>query len=178
MVDLDLFFSPFVIYGIAMGIGILLYLWARTFAPRPADAGSTDTSKMKGVGGRNPVVGIAFAIFVLGLIGVPATAGFVGKALIFLTGMSTLTWSGVILALVLAANSALSLGYYVPLLSTILFSGHNGEGQGGAQVNKIPLSGTIAVALLALVTVILGFFPGAITGWLGSALAYFPWGVI
>jgi proton-translocating NADH-quinone oxidoreductase chain N len=143
-----------------------------------ANAGSSETARMKGVGGRHPVVGIAFSIFVLGLIGVPATAGFVGKALIFLTGMSTLTWGGVLLALVLAANSALSLGYYVPLLSTILFSGHNGEGQGGAQVNKIPLSGTIAVALLALVTVILGFFPGAITGWLGSALAYFPWGVI
>jgi NADH-quinone oxidoreductase subunit N/multicomponent Na+:H+ antiporter subunit D len=102
----------------------------------------------------------------------------VGKALIFLTGMSTLTWSGVVLALVLAANSALSLGYYVPLLSTILFSGHGGEGHGGVMVKRIPLSGTIAVAALAFATVALGFFPEAITGWLGTASAYFPWGVI
>ncbi len=143
-----------------------------------ANAGSSDTSRMKGVGGRHPVVGIAFAIFILGLIGVPATAGFVGKALIFLAGMSTLSWGGVILALVLAANSALSLGYYVPLLSTVLFSGHGGEGHGAAVVKRIPLSGTIAVALLALATVILGFFPGVIAGWLGSASAFFPWGVI
>ena len=83
-----------------------------------------------------------------------------------------------ILALVLAANSALSLGYYVPLLSTILFGGHGGEGHGGALVNRIPLSGTIAVALLALAAVALGFFPGVITGWLGSATAVFPWAVI
>ena len=76
-----------------------------TFSRR--NAGSTNTSRMKGAGGRNPVVGVAFSIFILGLIGVPATAGFVGKALIFLTSMSTLTWGGVILALVLAANSAL-----------------------------------------------------------------------
>jgi len=92
--------------------------------------------------------------------------------------MSTLTWGGVILALVLAANSALSLGYYVPLLSAVLFGGHGGEGHGGAPAKGIPLSGTIAVVLLALVTVVLGFFPWVITGWLGSAPAFFPWGGI
>ena len=143
-----------------------------------ADAGSTETSRMKGVGGRNPVVGVAFAIFILGLVGVPATAGFVGKALIFLAGMSTLTWGGVALALVLAANSALSLGYYVPLVSTIFFGGDAGEGHGAPPGKRIPLPGTIAVVLLALATVALGFFPGAIAGWLGTASAYFPWGMI
>jgi proton-translocating NADH-quinone oxidoreductase chain N len=143
-----------------------------------AESGSPECSRMRGSGGRNPVVGVAFSIFILGLIGVPATAGFVGKALIFLTGMSTLAWGGVALALILAANSVLSLGYYVPLLSTVLFSGHGDEGHGAGTARRgIPLSGAIAVALLALVTVVLGFFPGAFLGWLGSALTFFPWGV-
>jgi NADH-quinone oxidoreductase subunit N/multicomponent Na+:H+ antiporter subunit D len=143
-----------------------------------ADSGSPECSRMRGSGSRNPVVGVAFSIFILGLIGVPATAGFVGKALILLTGMSTLTWGGVALALVLAGNSVLSLGYYVPLLSTVLFSGHGEEGHGGSAARKgIPLSGAIAVALLALATVVLGFFPGAFFGWLGSGVAFFPWGV-
>jgi proton-translocating NADH-quinone oxidoreductase chain N len=144
-------------------------------------SGSSDIARMQGVGGRHPVTGIAFSIFILGLIGVPATAGFAGKALIFFTGMSTLAWGGVILALVLAANSALSLGYYVPLLSTLLFSGNGEEGHGGGwgtPARGIPASGAIAVALLALVTVLLGFFPGVVTGLLGGATAYFSWVVI
>jgi proton-translocating NADH-quinone oxidoreductase chain N len=143
-----------------------------------ADSGSPECSGMKGSGGRNPVVGIAFSIFILGLIGVPATAGFVGKALIFLTGMSTLAWGGVALSLVLAANSVLSLGYYVPLLSTVLFGGHGEGARGAGPAGKgVPLSGVVAVVLLASAVVLLGFFPGAFFGWLGSALAFFAGGV-
>jgi len=141
-----------------------------------AAAGSSETARMEGIGGRNPAVGVAFSIFVLGLAGVPATAGFVGKALIFLAGMSTVSRGGVILALVLAGNSALSLGYYVPLLSTVLFGGH-GAGSPESTGRSIPATGVISVVLLAIATVLLGFFPGIIAGWLGSAAAYFPWKV-
>jgi NADH:ubiquinone oxidoreductase subunit 2 (subunit N) len=144
-------------------------------------SGSPDIARMQGAGARHPVTGIAFAIFILGLIGVPATAGFAGKALIFFTGMSTLAWGGVILALVLAANSVLSLGYYVPLLSTLLFGGSGEAGHAGGEsspARRVPVSGAIAVALLALVTVVLGFFPDAVTGLLAGAMAYFSWGVI
>ena len=44
----DLVFSPFVLYAIAMGIGLLVYLWARSIAPRPGDAGD---KRMPYVGG-------------------------------------------------------------------------------------------------------------------------------
>jgi NADH-quinone oxidoreductase subunit N/multicomponent Na+:H+ antiporter subunit D len=100
----------------------------------------------------------------------------VGKALIFLAGMSTVSWGGVILALVLAGNSALSLGYYVPLLSTVLFGGHGEADSPEPTRRSIPATGVIAVVLLAIATVLLGLFPGLIAGWLGSAAAYFPWG--
>ncbi|HMA05641.1 MAG TPA: proton-conducting transporter membrane subunit, partial [Methanomicrobiales archaeon] len=181
-------FGIAVTYGLATGILAALF-YAVAYGLMKAGAflsadllsaasGTTEVAGMKGAGGRHPVTGIAFSIFILGLIGVPATAGFAGKALIFLAGMSTLTWGGVILALVLAGNSILSLGYYVPLLSTVLFTGHGEPGTGGITEKRIPPSGAIAVALLALATVLLGFFPLAVTGWLGSAAAFFPWGVI
>ena len=142
-----------------------------------AAAGSTEAPGMRGIGSRYPVIGAAFAILILGLIGVPATAGFIGKSLILFTGMATLSWAGVALALILVANSALSLGYYVPVLSTVLFGGHGGDGRGLTPSAGIPLSGTIAVVLLTLATVLLGFFPGALAGALGSTPALLPWGV-
>ena len=44
----DLLLSPFVIYLAALGIGGLVYLWARGIAPRPADSGD---KRMPYVGG-------------------------------------------------------------------------------------------------------------------------------
>jgi NADH:ubiquinone oxidoreductase subunit 3 (subunit A) len=48
MAGYELAFSPFVLYAIAMGIGLLVYLWARSLAPRPADIGD---KRMPYVGG-------------------------------------------------------------------------------------------------------------------------------
>jgi len=44
----DLLLSPFVIYAVALGFGLLVYLWARRIAPRPADSGD---KRMPYVGG-------------------------------------------------------------------------------------------------------------------------------
>lgn len=136
--------------------------------------GSGETEKMRGVAARHPVVGVSFAIFILGLVGVPATVGFLGKLLVFEAGMATNTVGGVVLALILAANSALSLGYYVPILSTTMFSGRGAThaapaaaADGGEE--RLPLSTSAAVAVLAGVTIYLGLFPQTLLGWLEGA---------
>ena len=142
-------------------------------------AGSPEIQQMKGLGARFPVIGIAFTIFILGLIGVPATAGFLGKLLIFQSGMATATIGGVILALILAGNSALSLGYYVPLLSILLFGGHH-EADDPIRVRSatMALSTTVSIVALALTTVYLGLFPHVLFEWISHAAGQlFVWGV-
>jgi proton-translocating NADH-quinone oxidoreductase chain N len=142
-------------------------------------AGSPDLPRMRGLGARFPLMGIAFTIFVLGLIGVPPTAGFLGKLLVFQSGMTTSSPGGVILALILAGNSALSLGYYVPVLSTLLFRG-NREGDepvraGGA---TMALSTSAGIVALALATIYLGLFPLGIFDWISRAAGQLlTWGV-
>jgi proton-translocating NADH-quinone oxidoreductase chain N len=130
-----------------------------------AAAGSPEIERMRGLGARHPVLGVSFALFVFGLIGVPATAGFLGKFLLFQAGMESLALGGVVLALVLAANSALSLGYYVPLLSTLLFGGH---GSTSGQATRMPRAASASVVALAAATVVLGFFPQLVLRWIGT----------
>ena len=134
------------------------FLSADAFARR---AGSFNVAEMKGLGARYPVLGVSFLIFVMGLIGVPFTCGFLGKLLLEQAGMVTSMMSGVILALVLALNSAISLGYYVPVLSTLLFRGKGPEDQEimVERPKKIPVSVISAVVCLAIITVYLGLFP-------------------
>jgi len=140
------------------------------------DAGSFETDKMKGMGARHPFLGISFAIFIFGLIGVPFTNGFLGKMLLEQAGMVTSMMSGVVLALILALNSAISLGYYVPVISTLLFSSVEG-GQCPVRLKPVPLGALTAVIFLAIVTVYFGLFPESFN-WISHASEQiFTWGV-
>ena len=140
-------------------------------------AGSFRVTEMKGLGAGHPVLGISFLIFVMGLIGVPFTCGFLGKMLLEQAGMITSMASGVVLALVLALNSALSLGYYVPVLSTLLFKGkaHGGSSVREETTKKIPVSIISAVLCLAIITVYLGLFPESFDWISHSANQLFTW---
>jgi len=141
-----------------------------------ADAGSFETDKMKGIGARHPFLGISFAIFIFGLIGVPFTNGFLGKMLLEQAGMVTSMMSGVVLALILALNSALSLGYYVPVISKLMFSSAE-KGQCPVRLKPVPLGALFAVIFLAIVTVYFGLFPESFT-WISHAAGQiFTWGV-
>jgi NADH:ubiquinone oxidoreductase subunit 2 (subunit N) len=134
---------------------------------------------MKGIGTHYPVIGVAFTIFILGLIGVPATGGFLGKLLVFQSGMTVSTVGGLALVLILAGNSVLSLGYYVPVLSTILFKSHH-EGHESARVadTALALSISVGVVILALATIYLGLFPAALYDWISRAAGQlYTWGV-
>jgi len=81
--------------------------------------------------------------------------------------MVTSMMSGVILALILALNSALSLGYYVPIISTLMFYGSE-EDRCPISRKTIPLPVVSAVVFLAVVTVYMGLFPASFD-WISHA---------
>ena len=56
MTTADILTSPFVIFGVAIAIGYLMYFWSRTIAPTPAGGGD---KRMPYVGGE-PAVAQAF----------------------------------------------------------------------------------------------------------------------
>ena len=131
------------------------------------DAGSFRTARMGGLGARHPLLGLSMVVFVFGLIGVPFTSGFLGKLLLEQAGMVTSMMSGVVLALILALNSAVSLGYYIPVISTLLFCGTDKD-TCPVTIKPLPLTVVSAVVFLALVTVYLGLFPESFD-WISNA---------
>jgi len=137
-------------------------------------AGSSETARMEGLGACYPFMGVAFTIFILGLIGLPATAGFFGKLLVFQAAVAASTSVGLAFALILVANSALSLGYYVPVLSTLMFKGSRAR---PVKDVVVPLSISLSVVALAVVTVYLGLFPQTLFSWIAQASSsLLPWG--
>lgn len=119
----------------------------RAFGTRNLDA-------LRGAGRNVPWVGLSFGVFVLGLAGVPPTAGFLSKLFLATGAMAAGNVLGVFLVVALIANSVLSLAYYVPAL-TGLFSG-NSPRAGGRRLS-VAITGPV-VALAALV-LLFGLWP-------------------
>ena len=77
----------------------------------------------------------------------------------------------------LSLNSALSLGYYVPIISTLMFSWDGRATSAPSVGNQFPSRWLTAVVFLAIVTVYFGLFPESFT-WISHAAGQiFTWGV-
>ncbi len=70
----------------------------------------TGLNSLHGLWKRSPLAAVALLVFMFSLVGIPPTAGFVGKLLIF---NDALTANMTPLAVALAINSILSIYYYV-----------------------------------------------------------------
>jgi NADH-quinone oxidoreductase subunit N len=108
--------------------GALFYLLAYTFSNlgafaiamtvERADGTGTNIEDFKGLGKRNPVLAGMMAIFLFSLAGVPMTAGFVGKWLVF---QPTLQAGLAPLAVIGVLTSVVSAYYYVRITINMFF---------------------------------------------------------
>jgi NADH-quinone oxidoreductase subunit N len=71
---------------------------------------------LRGLGKRNPFLAIVAVVSILSLAGIPPTAGFIGKYMVFSHAWNDWWWL-VIIALI---NSAISIYYYLRMLGTIV----------------------------------------------------------
>ncbi len=116
---------------------------------------------LNGAARRYPVVAFCFSLAVLGLGGLPPLAGFMSKWQIFVAGFATANPAVMALVIFAALNSVLSLGYYAPLINRMY------RYQADAQVTtggQIPVTMLIPLVLLAVVVVVLGFWPALVSG--------------
>ncbi len=108
--------------------GLLMYLLAYLFTNIGAFAiiiamenktGSTEIKSYAGLIKRSPYLAIAFLIFLLSLIGIPPTAGFIGKLFVF---GAAITQEMFVLATVAIINSVISVYYYLGIARQMFFT--------------------------------------------------------
>ena len=109
-----------------------------------------------GMGMRAPMLGLAMTIFMLSLMGMPPTGGFMGKFYIF---SAALDQNLILLAVIGILNSLISVYYYLRVI-VYMYMVEPGEGEEALQpMRSVP----IAVGIVAAVFIImqLGMMPSS-----------------
>jgi multicomponent Na+:H+ antiporter subunit D len=89
----------------------------------------TEVSQLDGIGRRMPWTMTAFAIGALGMIGVPPTAGFIGKWFMLTGAMQTANWIAVG---VMVISTLLNAAYFLPIVVRAFFREAPAGNPGGA----------------------------------------------
>jgi NADH-quinone oxidoreductase subunit N len=125
-----------------------------------------------GLSGRRPFLTAGLTAALLSLAGLPLTAGFMGKFVLFAAGEGALLW---VLVVILAINSTISLFYYLRVVSLMYrpeaeprgaHAASPGPGMvffaAGTSVGEraVPLLAGITLALMVLAILALGLYPG------------------
>ena len=81
----------------------------------------TDFEDYNGIGFRSPVISFTLSLFMMSLLGLPLTAGFMGKVMVFRPALES--GSSLLAILVVAAviNTAISAYYYLRLIVVMFF---------------------------------------------------------
>lgn len=141
---------------------VLVYAAAYTFASIIAFAvlilvkqktGSDSIESFNGLGKKNPLAAFTLTVAMLSLAGIPLTAGFIGKYVMFLNVMQNYQVALVVIAIL---NALVGFYYYFKVIIAIWF-------KEGAEVElDAPLQYKIVLLLSVIVTLLLGVYPSLI----------------
>jgi NADH-quinone oxidoreductase subunit N len=108
-----------------------------------------------GLGSKQPVLAACFSLFLLSLLGLPATAGFLGKFFAFQAALdSRIVW----LVVIAAINSVIGSYYYLRVIVAMYFWAPSKE----YVPTKVSPSLAVALTIAAVGTIYLGIFPARV----------------
>ena len=81
----------------------------------------TEFEDYNGIGFKSPVLAFSLSLFMLSLLGLPLTAGFMGKVLVFRPALEAGSSLLTILVVVAVVNTAISAYYYLRLIVVMFF---------------------------------------------------------
>ena len=132
------------------------------------ETGGDDIADFAALRKRSPLLAACMAVFLLSLAGLPPLAGFFGKFYLFTAALragqnNSLLW----LVIVALAGSLVSLYYYLIVLKVIFIDESASPEVPAMKPDGIRL---FAIVFLGAVVVLLGLFPGLLTGLITGAL--------
>jgi len=87
----------------------------------------TEFEDYNGIGFKSPVLAFALSLFMLSLLGLPLTAGFMGKVLVFRPALEAGNAMLTLLVVVAVVNTAISAYYYLRLIVVMFFRDRTDE---------------------------------------------------
>jgi NADH-quinone oxidoreductase subunit N len=81
----------------------------------------TDFEDFNGIGFKSPLIAFSLSLFMLSLLGLPLTAGFIGKVLVFRPALDAGNVLLTVLVVVAVVNTAISAYYYLRLIVVMFF---------------------------------------------------------
>jgi proton-translocating NADH-quinone oxidoreductase chain N len=135
---------------------------------------------LRGTFKRQPLVGVAFALALAGLVGIPPLAGFSAKWFVLLQALRTasartpgtpgpaLIYAGIV---VFGFNTVAALGYFLPLIGAILGPAF---ALSTVTVKRVRTSAWMVVpaVILALLVIAIGVYPGPWLDWMAAVAGY------
>lgn len=115
----------------------------------------TEIEDYRGIGFESPVLAFSLSLFMLSLLGMPLTAGFMGKIMVFRSAIDQAFYGLVVIAVL---NTAVSAYYYLRLIIVMFF----GERTMAWSAPKVPASVALALVITVLGVLYLGIFPGRV----------------
>jgi NADH-quinone oxidoreductase subunit N len=109
----------------------------------------------RGIGFESPVLAFSLSLFMLSLLGMPLTAGFMGKIMVFGAAIDQHYYKLVVIGVL---NTAVSAYYYLRLIIVMFF----GERTMEWKAPSVPASVAVALVITVLGVLYLGIFPGRV----------------
>ena len=116
---------------------------------------------LAGASQKYPLIALVFSLALLGLGGLPPLVGFMSKWQILVAGFETRSLLIYTVIAFMALNSVLSLAYYAPMVNAVYRKRPSTAVQTGLTV---PTLMNIPLILLATAVLIVGFWPGLVSG--------------
>jgi NADH-quinone oxidoreductase subunit N len=115
----------------------------------------TEVEDYNGIGFRAPALAFTLSLFLLSLLGLPLTAGFIGKVMVFRAALNEGFYALVVIAVL---NTAVSAYYYLRLIIVMFFRERTVEWS----APRVPASLALAIIITVVGVFYLGLFPNRV----------------